>query len=249
MYKLQFDTRHKLGIERLSGDNSGRLFANEKMESVVDDETGEMRAVWSYDVYEIADARDPKAAKDAVISEAYPNGAEQKLLRQAVAKILKALGSYDTQDYADFKQYNELCEAIATDPIRGNGNAPAPTQDEVLAKAKAEKINEIAEFDASANVNAFTVNGVPMWLNFDQRSRLRASVNACTEPTMTKYFGGVAFTYPVEVWKQMLNSVELYADTCQTITEAHKAAVYQLQTLQEVEDFDITADYPAHPDF
>ena len=61
---------------------------------------------------------------------------------------------------------------------------------------------------------------------------------------MTKYFGGVPFTYPVEVWQQMINAVEAYAGECQTVTEAHKAAVQSLTTISEVEAFDITLDYP-----
>ena len=234
MYEERFEKRHKLGLERLTGDNSGRLFANERRE---DD-------LWVYDVYEISDARDPHAVKNQVIATDYPDGGEQKVARKTLAKVLKALGCYDSEDFADFKRYNEFCEAIGTDTITGNGEAADPTEAELLAAAKAKKIDEIAEFDASANVNAFTVNGIPMWLNHDQRSRLKASIEVCTEPMMTKYFGGVAFTYPVEVWQQMFNAVELYADTCQTVTEAHKATVNALTTVADVEAFDITLDYP-----
>ena len=243
MYKEQFENRHQVGCQRLTGDNSGLVYANERQVDVEVPEGG-TKTLWEYDTYEVADVRDPKAVKDAVIKSVYPNGAEQKLVRQTVAKMLKNLGIYDAAEYADFKQYNELCEALSTGYIRGNGDAPAPTEAELLAKAQAKKVDEISEFDASANVNAFTVNGMPMWLTHDQRSRLSASLAVCTEPTMTKYFGGIPFTYPVDVWKQMLNAVELYADTCQTVTEAHKASVMSLATVADVEAFDITTGYP-----
>lgn len=234
MYEERFENRHKLGLERLTGDNSGRLFANERRE---DD-------LWVYDVYEISDARDPHAVKNQVIATDYPDGGEQKVARKTLAKVLKALGCYDSEDFADFKRYNEFCEAIGTDTITGNGEAADPTEDELLAAAKAKKIDEIAEFDASANVNAFTVNGIPMWLNFDLRSRLARSVDTCKEETLTKFFGGVPFTYPVAVWRQMIDAVEEYADKCQTVTEAHKAAVNAITTVAAVEAFDITLDYP-----
>ena len=120
---------------------------------------------------------------------------------------------------------------------------------ELLAAAKAAKINAINEFDASANVNAFTVSGNPMWLNHDQRSRLSASIAVCTDATMTKYFSGVAYTFPVAAWKQMLDAVELYADTCQTVTEAHKAEVNALTTVAAVEAYDITIGYPPKLNF
>ena len=235
MYEERFENRHKLGLERLSGDNSGRLFANERKEG---DE-------WVYDVYEVNDARSPHAVKNQVIATDYPDGGEQKTVRKALAKVLRTLGIYDAEEQAEFKRYNEFCEAVSTDSITGSSEADEPTEDELLAKAKAKKTDEIAEFDVSANVNAFTVGGSPMWLNHDQRSRLSASLAVCTEQTMTKYFGGVPFTYPVEMWRQMLSAVELYADTCQTVTEAHKAAVAQLQTVQAVEEYDFTVGYPA----
>jgi hypothetical protein len=88
-----------------------------------------------------------------------------------------------------------------------------------------------------------------MWLNHDQRSRLSASIAVCTEETMTKYFGGIAYTFPVAAWKQMLDAVELYADTCQTVTEAHKAEVNAMATVEEVEAYDITIGYPPKLNF
>ena len=88
-----------------------------------------------------------------------------------------------------------------------------------------------------------------MWLNHDQRSRLSASIAVCKEETMTKYFGGCAFTYPVSIWKQMLDAVELYADTCQIVTESHKAEVMVMDSVADVESYDITLGYPAKLSF
>lgn len=237
MYEERFETRHKLGLERLTGDNSGRLFANERRED----------GLWVYDVYEVRDARDPHAVKNQVIATDYPDGGEQKVTRKTLTKVLKALGCYDSEEFADFKRYNEFCEAIGTDTITGNGEAADPTEAELLAAAKAKKIDEIAEFDASANVNAFTVNGIPMWLNHDQRIRLKASVEAAVsagKQTTEKWFGGIRFEYPVEVWQQMITAVENYAGQCLNVTDAHKYAVDALTTVADVEAFDITLGYP-----
>lgn len=122
-----------------------------------------------------------------------------------------------------------------------------PTEEELLERAKAVKLGEIAEYDVSANVNAFTVNGQPMWLGFEQRSRLKASVEAAVsagQQTMEKWFGGIRFVYPVEVWQQMITAVENYAGQCLNITDAHKSAVEALTTVADVEAFDITVGYP-----
>lgn len=122
-----------------------------------------------------------------------------------------------------------------------------PTEEELLERAKAVKLGEIAEYDVSANVNAFTVNGQPMWLSFEQRSRLKASVEAAAaagQQTMEKWFGGVKFEYPIEVWQQMITAVENYAGQCLNVTDAHKSAVEALTTVADVETFDITLGYP-----
>jgi len=247
MYEQEFTERHKLGLERLTGGNRGLVFTNERRATrEVATEEGEPQTVevWVYDVYEVDDARTAASTKNAVITAMYPLGDEPKLLRKAVARLLKAVGEYDTADNAEFKRYHETAEALEIGAIRGSSEASEPTEEELLAKAKAAVIDAIAEHDASANVNAFTVGGIPMWLNHDQRSRLSASLAVCTDAEMTKYFGGCAYTFPVETWRQMLAAVELYADTCQTVTEAHKAAVAAMSSLAEVAAFDLTAGYP-----
>ena len=223
MYEERFTERHKQGLLKFTGDNAGLVYANERKE-IEHTEEGD-REVWVYDVYEVPDSRTPALAKNSVIGAEHPDGDEQKIVRKALAKVLKAIGGYDSEDFAEFKRYNEFVEALEVGTIRGSVEADDPTEAELLSAAKAAKIDAINEFDASANVNAFIVNGNPMWLNHDQRSRLSASIAVCTEETMTKYFGGIAYTFPVAAWKQMLDAVELYADTCQTVTEAHKAEV------------------------
>lgn len=247
MHEERFTERHKQGLLKFTGDNAGLLYTNERKE-IEYTEDGE-REVWVYDVYEVADSRTPALAKNSVIVAEHPDGDEQKIVRKALAKVLKAIGGYDSAEFAEFKRYNEFVEALEVGTIRGSVVADDPTEAELLAAAKAAKINAINEFDASANVNAFTVSGNPMWLNHDQRSRLSASIAVCTDATMTKYFSGIAYTFPVAAWKQMLDAVELYADTCQTVTEAHKAEVNALTTVAAVEAYDITIGYPPKLNF
>lgn len=238
MYEERLTERHKLGLLKLSG-NAGLVYTNERKEG---DE-------WVYDVYQVPDCRTPALTKNSVINGEHPDGDELKIIRKALAKILKGTGSYDSEEFAEFKKYNEFVEAVEVGTIKGSVVADDPTEAELLSAAKAAKIDAINEFDASANVNAFIVNGNPMWLNHDQRSRLSASIAVCTEETMTKYFGGIAYTFPVAAWKQMLDAVELYADTCQTVTEAHKAEVNAMATVEEVEAYDITIGYPTKLNF
>ena len=43
---------------------------------------------------------------------------------------------------------------------------------------------------------------------------------------------------------QLLSALEMYALQCFNVTSAHKKTVSELTSIKEIEDFDITADYP-----
>ena len=112
MYTANFPEKQALGLHKLTGDNSGEVFTNEREVKVTDPETQEERTEYQYDIYQVRDARDPHKVKDSVISEIHPNGDEVKILRKTLAKVLKAQGKYDSEDYAEFKQYNEFAESV-----------------------------------------------------------------------------------------------------------------------------------------
>ena len=111
MRQERFSEPHKQGLEKLTGDNSGLVYCNERTE-VVTDEQGNEKTEYIYDVYEVSDARDPHKVKNEVIGNEHPFGDETKILRKTLAKVLKAQKKYDNEDFAEFKQYNEFCEAI-----------------------------------------------------------------------------------------------------------------------------------------
>lgn len=127
-----------------------------------------------------------------------------------------------------------------------------PTEEEILAMTKSRKQNDITEYDNSANVNSFIIGGEPMWLNFDQRSRLKASLEAIEADggtEMTKSFGGKSYTFTTQQWYYMINTVENYAGVCQTVTEEHRDAVQTLESVEDVEAYDYTTGYPSKINF
>ena len=122
---------------------------------------------------------------------------------------------------------------------------PTPTPEELLARAKAEKIAELEEYDAN-EVNSFSVNGKDMWLDHDVRQQLRISLDALSQAgreTVTKWFDGVEYTYPIDVWYYMLGQVEVYASDALNVTESHKAAINALESIEDVEAYQFTG-YP-----
>lgn len=127
-----------------------------------------------------------------------------------------------------------------------------PTEEELLAIAKSRKQNDITEYDNSANVNSFIIGGEPMWLNFDQRSRLKASleaIEAAGGDEMTKTFAGKEYTFTTSQWRSMINAVENYAGVCNNVTEQHRESVNTLDNIDDVEAYDYTVGYPQKINF
>lgn len=112
MYTANFPEKQALGLHKLTGDNSGEVFTNEREVKVTDPDTQEERTEYKYDIYQVPNARDPHKVKDSVISEIHPDGDETKILRKTLAKVLKATLQYDSAEYAEFKAYNEFADSI-----------------------------------------------------------------------------------------------------------------------------------------
>ena len=121
------------------------------------------------------------------------------------------------------------------------------TPEEELAKAKQVIIEDIDNYNESSAVNAFTLYGRTMWLDHNLRQQLRISIEAYKavgKTTATKYFDGVDYTFTIDMWLLMLNTIEVYAAEALNVTEQHKIAVMGLETVEEVINYDYTANYP-----
>lgn len=117
-----------------------------------------------------------------------------------------------------------------------------------LATAKAQKIAEIDAYDISSAVNGFILNGETVWLNKSTRVGLMNSTNitkAMGQPTTTLWLGESKMEVPCDTAIQLLSALEMYALECFNVTAAHKKAVSELNSIEEVEKYDITAGYPA----
>ena len=123
---------------------------------------------------------------------------------------------------------------------------PTPTPEELLARAKSAKIAELEAYNKSDAVDSFTINGKTMWLDHDLRQQLRISLDALSQAgreSVTKWFDGVEYTYPIDVWYYMLGLVEVYASDALNVTESHKAAINALESIEDVEAYQFTG-YP-----
>lgn len=128
---------------------------------------------------------------------------------------------------------------------------PAPTPQQLLDKAKANKINEIEIYDSSDAVNSFRVNvgneTIDTWITPEQRSDYKNSIDAAELLGMTELhpiFNGIPITLDIQTAKIYLAKIQIYANQCYGVTEQHKAIVNSLTTIDEVKNYDITANYP-----
>lgn len=117
-----------------------------------------------------------------------------------------------------------------------------------LATAKVQKIAEIDAYDTSPAVNGYILNGERVWLDKATRVGLMNSTSitkAMGQPTTTFWLGESKMEVPCDTAIQLLSALEMYALECYNVTAAHKKAVSELTTIEEVEKYDITTGYPA----
>lgn len=136
--------------------------------------------------------------------------------------------------------YNSVCTAYEEWKQERN--------DAQLLFAKQQKIAEIDAYDKSSAVNGFSLNGATVWLDKSTRVGLMNSTTitkAMGQPTTTLWLGESKMEVPCDTAIQLLSALEMYALECFNVTAAHKKAVSELTTIEEVEKYDITAGYPA----
>ena len=116
-----------------------------------------------------------------------------------------------------------------------------------LAYSIRSKVAEIEAYDSSDKVNGFVLNGMTVWLDKATRVGLMNSTTiakAAGQQTTTLWLGEVKLEVDCDKAIQLLSALEMYALECFNVTAAHKKAVSELTTINEVEVFDVTADYP-----
>ena len=122
-----------------------------------------------------------------------------------------------------------------------------PSQEELLENSKQSKLEELQEYDSSPSVNGIIVNDLELWIPAEQRAILKTSIDAykaLSYSNVTKVWEGIEYTASPDQWLTMINMVEVYASECFNTTARHKAAIEALTTVEEVENYDFTLNYP-----
>ena len=120
-----------------------------------------------------------------------------------------------------------------------------------LEKAKKEKLAAILAYDTSSDVNGFMLNGNKVWLDKETRVGLMNSTRITRDmgqDTTTLWFDGYKLEVRCDMAIMLLSSLEMYALECFNVTAAHKKAVSELTTIEEVEAYDYKTGYPKQLD-
>lgn len=116
-----------------------------------------------------------------------------------------------------------------------------------LEDYKRETIEEIKNYDASSMVNEFFINDISIWL--DKTTRVGLKLRFESELVLGKnetilWYEGKNFKLNISDAINMLYGLELYASACYDNTQYHIATVNTLETIEEVQSYDYTINYP-----
>lgn len=121
------------------------------------------------------------------------------------------------------------------------------SEKDVLRRAKETVLADIEKYDTSSAVNAFMLNGQKVWLDKATRVGLMNSTTiakAMGQATTTLWLGEAKLVVDCDKARQLLSSLEMYALECFNVTAAHKKAVNEMTTLEDVLGYDYTGGYP-----
>ena len=191
-----------------------------------EEETTDTYPVWSY-LAVTADSLTRSSIIVALIRAEYSADDELAIQRQQDDKPI---------EYATYNAFVEWCKAYAGRVLLGD----------TLETAKAIKIAELNQFDASAAVRTFYVRQTPVWLSPNRRNNFRSYCKSLDSGQTVPFKG---MTIPADTALTMLARVERYAGDTTIVTEGHAAAINALATIEAVEAYDFTEGYPDKLEF
>ena len=199
-------------------------------------------AVWDYD-----------AIVSALIRSRYSESEVEAIMRNLLGKKMDAEN--------EFEALNTWCNQCKTRAayLMNLGEKEYDLVSEewrerckaTLEKAKKEKLEAILAYDTSSDVNGFMLNGNKVWLDKGTRLGLMNSIQITRDmgqDTTTLWFDGYKLEVRCDMAIMLLSSLEMYALECFNVTAAHKKAVSELTTIEEVEAYDYKTGYPKQLD-
>ena len=128
-----------------------------------------------------------------------------------------------------------------------HGYEKVEVPEDELQQAIDAKVAEIKAYDSSEAVNSFTLNGMSAWIGREDRIGTRRAIeldvaNGLTESEI--WLNGFKLVVNCQLAIKLLDAVGHYDYQAYNVTQAHIFAVKQLTSVEEVEKYDHTTNYP-----
>lgn len=224
------------------GNDCGRFVASVKVGMGSDRMVTLPVAVWNYG-----------AIVSALIRSRYSESEVEAIMRNLLGKKMDAADEFET-----LNTWCNQCKTRAAYLMNLGEKEYDLVSEEwqerckaTLEKAKKEKLAAILAYDTSSDVNGFMLNGNKVWLDKETRVGLMNSTQITRDlghDTTTLWFDGYKLEVRCDMAIMLLSSLEMYALECFNVTAAHKKAVSELTTIEEVEAYDYKTGYPKQLD-
>ena len=175
---------------------------------------------------------------------------QQRVTVGAYGKVLVLLNEKKEKVVSD-SVGDEMREAVPTEQYVYDGclldTGGMASEQALLTAAQREVLSAIEAYDASDSVNTFILNGHEVWLDKATRVGLMNSTTiakAMGQATTTLWLGEAKLVVDCDKAIQLLSALEMYALECFNVTAAHKKAVTEMTTLEDVLGYDYTGGYP-----
>ena len=116
-----------------------------------------------------------------------------------------------------------------------------------LQQAIEAKVAEILAYNESDAVNSFLLDGVAKWVVLNKRFVIQRDILLDIEKGKEYseiWLDGHKLVINSKVALQLINAIERYAYEAHNVTQAHVFAVKHLTSVEEVEKYDHTTNYP-----
>lgn len=128
-----------------------------------------------------------------------------------------------------------------------HGYVKVEVPEDKLQNAIEAKVAEIKAYDNSEAVNSFSLNGMSAWINREDRIGTRRAIELDIENGKTEseiWLNGFKLVVNSQLALKLLDAVGHYAYQAYNVTQAHIFNVKQLASVEEVERYDHTKNYP-----
>lgn len=124
-----------------------------------------------------------------------------------------------------------------------------------IIEIKRMKLDDLKNYDMSSEINEFSINGMPLWVNKSARTSLMYSILSeeqlgfSTTSVYTDTIPSIKLEMSIQTSKIFLQTIEVYAKECYCVTKEHQNSIVGLTDSMAVINYDFTVNYPAKLSF